>query len=213
MKFELPTDIISVYKPKRNMKTFIKLQPNIIKYFDWKPHNQITLTEVQDILSAQFGMEKTEVDRYTREAIRSTMRQHPGMNYVCSYTFADIANLKKWMLDIEIENYEYMVTLQSDTIQKMKAQKNTGSDDILENKKHVYQIERHKLIHLYSRDGVNFDDIETRGMVPLVVKFTLFHLLGKAPIPEETYSEWPMYLQFLIDMGYVEYKEPNTDKI
>ena len=65
------------------------------------------------------------------------------------------------------------------------------------------KITAHHLIHLYSADDLFFGAVDMQGMVPKIVRYSLFHLLGKAPIPEETYSEWYMYLQFLIDIGYV----------
>jgi hypothetical protein len=58
-------------------------------------------------------------------------------------------------------------------------------------------------LNIYSSDGVYIDDFQSYGGIPKIVRYSLFHLLGKAPIPEETYSEWYMFLQFLIDIGYV----------
>lgn len=63
-----------------------------------------------------------------------------------------------------------------------------------------FHIESHKLVHLYSVDGVTFNDVEFEGVVPLLIKFSVFHVLGKAPISDKTFSEWPIYLQFLMDI-------------
>ena len=66
-----------------------------------------------------------------------------------------------------------------------------------------YRVETYKLLHVLSEDGNYFYGMRSEGAVPRIIRFSLFHLLGKAPVPEETYSEWYLYLQFLMEIGYI----------
>ena len=59
------------------------------------------------------------------------------------------------------------------------------------------------MLHLYCDSDGWFADIDVSIVLPLVVLLSLYHLMGRAPVSEDTFSHWPLYLQFLIDIGYV----------
>lgn len=67
----------------------------------------------------------------------------------------------------------------------------------------VWVNSKYKLLDLYSSDEIHFGNFNAYGVLPIIVEYSLYYLLGKAPIPAEMCSRWSSYLQFLIDIGYV----------
>ena len=63
-------------------------------------------------------------------------------------------------------------------------------------------MNQYGLMHVFCDKDGYFSDVAIYGSVPMSVKCSIYHVLGKAPIPDEVFI-WPYYLQFLIDIGYI----------
>lgn len=203
--FTLPKNIMKIYEPKRNFLAIHGMEPHIKQRFDkWVPYPEITLEEAQQFIEQQFGMRK-----FVPKDIRTSYTIPANLQYVCSYEFGSVEDWKPWASEKEIEIFELSTSLRRQWIEKHQkelAQQTVPDPTIqagLQFDLDTYHRETHKLLHLYTLDGVHFDEIYRAGPLPMVIDFSLHHLLGKAPIPEEMYSHWPYYLQFLMDIEYI----------
>lgn len=212
MLFTLPKDMMQLYDPKKDIKNIRNLSAETKQHFEnWVPFPEVTLKEAELFLETQFKMQKVEVDKGKQQVIKEYLKyQHFRIQYVCSYQFAMFSDWEQWALKQEIEVYDMMKSFREKSIRTMQhqleSQKNTDVASLqysLQLEKETDYVETHKLIHLYTEDGIHFNDMQDFGPIPIVVRFSLLHLLGRAPIPEEAYSYWPFYLQFLIDIQYV----------
>ncbi|MBQ3120680.1 MAG: hypothetical protein IJC12_07375 [Peptococcaceae bacterium] len=154
-------------------------------------------------------MAKYDLDDSDQQVVKEHASRHPGMDYVCSYTFPNIEVRNRLSSQKEIEFYAYAKKMSEQTnavFEKKIAE--TGDPDgkialSLQYNKKSQQGDQYTLVHIYCDKDGYFSDAEIYGMMPNVAKYSLFHILGKAPVPEEVFSNWPKYLQFLIDIGYV----------
>lgn len=210
MLLHLPSDIVQSYIPKKNEEFFSIIKEQVMKYYDWNPLDNSSLQAVRDFLTNEIGMVEIRLDDTQENILPFLQSRIPEkLKYECTYTFPDAFVRDRWALPEEKEMYatdEKYYKIFVHEVQKKIASGNADSEMWglrLEREHKVQQITVHHLIHLYSADNFFFGAVDMQGMVPKIVRYSLFHLLGKAPIPEETYSEWYMYLQFLIDIGYV----------
>jgi len=207
---ELPADIVQIYSPKKNQMLFSQNAKEIIKKYDWVPCDSSTLQDVKYFLANKIGMTEVYLEAVRQDTLQIFQTFVPEkLKYECSYTFPDIHTRDKWALPEEKEMYALDIKYYAEFVNAAQKKITDKSVDVklwrdrLEREHERQKITAHHLIHLYSADDLFFGAVDMQGMVPKIVRYSLFHLLGKAPIPEETYSEWYMYLQFLIDIGYV----------
>ena len=204
--FTLPENIMEIYEPKRNFLAIHNMEPHIKQRFDkWVPYPEITLEEAQQFIEQQFGMRK-----FQPKDIRTSYAIPANLQYVCSYEFDSVEDWKPWALENEIEAFELSTSFRRQWIEKRQKElaQQAVPDPVtqagLQFDLDTYYEEVHTLLHLYTLDGVHFHEIYRAGSpFPKVIDFSLQHLLGKAPIPEEMYSNWPHYLQFLMDIAYI----------
>lgn len=57
-------------------------------------------------------------------------------------------------------------------------------------------------VNIYCDGDDYFSDIILHGTLPMIAECSLLHVLGKAPVPGVVFL-WEHYLQFLIDIGYI----------
>ena len=210
LQFQLPLDMMKWFDPYKNESKYIKGKDKIQHKCAWEPLPPISFGEMELFLTDIAGMIKVEQSPYEVNIILQNQgRDHPGMQYVCSYTFPDEKTRDKWALPNEINmnhdmDLEYKAQLEKypdELFLKANIETIWRTMEFCDTRR--FFVNKYKLLNVYSSDGVYFDDFQSYGGIPKIVRYSLFHLLGKAPIPEETYSEWYMYLQFLIDIGHV----------
>ena len=211
MNYTLSPNMAQYYDPKKNYGKMINMDREIMQRFhNWKPLPEISIKEAEAFLEGQFGMTKTELDEKAKTILlRNRLYYRLPMQYMGSYQFPEIQLWQQWALENELELFDYLRSVRTGNQERLRRELATATgnaqkiQDELQTESEYFHTESHKLIHLYSIDGVTFDDAEFEGLVPLLIKFSVFHLLGKAPISDETFSEWPMYLQFLMDIHYI----------
>ena len=215
--FHIPENILELYDPERYFQQFMRIQQldsvacgnKLTQYYDWKPLEPLTMAEAEWFIKYELGMVKYDLDDSNQQAVKEHASRHPGMDYVCSYTFPNIEVRNRLSSQKEIEFYAYAKKMSEQTnavFEKKIAE--TGDPDgkialSLQYNKKSQQGDQYTLVHIYCDKDGYFSDAEIYGMMPDVAKYSLFHILGKAPVPEEVFSNWPKYLQFLIDIGYV----------
>jgi hypothetical protein len=209
LQFQLSNDIVKYFDPHKKEQDCFK-ETNIMYRYDWKPMESISLEELDLFLTNIVGMAKIEQSPYHIDIIkRNLLHEHSNLRYVCSYTFLDEVHRNQWALPTELDLYCILDERYGKCLEQYHDEV-FFNDDIRE----IWRtagfcetwapfVDKYSLIDIYSLDDLYFDDFRSHGGLPKIVRYSLFHLLGKAPIPEETYSEWYMYLQFLIDIGYV----------
>lgn len=215
--FHIPENILQIYGPMEYLNQFIRLQQldsiacgnKMTQYYDWKPLEPLTMAEAEWFIEHEIGMVKRELDESDKEVVEEHSSCHPGMKYVCSYTFPNVETRNRLAAKKELEFYDFAekMATQTNAVFEQKIIE-TGDPDgkialSLYYNKRSQHYDKYMLLHVYSDREGYFSDVEIHGMMPLVAECSLFHVLGKAPIPQEVFSLWPHYLQFLIDIGYV----------
>ena len=194
---------METYQPKKNLDIFFEMGRDEKWLYQWEPIELISIREVQLLMSSYFGAEKVSENQIRQQQIEEFVLQKPDVQYECSYTFADSMNMEEWMSKEEKELVKEMEDIHHEFIKNIVSKKNRNWEKSLQDEEQRYYIDKHGLLHFYKDSNGIFVDLQIFGFVPKIVKFSLYHLLGKAPRSNETYSEWAMYLQFLIDIGYI----------
>jgi len=215
--FHIPGNILEIFDPWKNYRLFIDMEQRrlpqydkpITHYFDWKPLPSITIVEAEQFFQEELGMVKVEIDDLEQEFIVSRQYLHEGMQYTCTYMCPNHEVRNKWATQKEKIDYVSTQKVCDDAVKLMLDRADeTGDPDGLY-KKYAAEWERRKqrddalMLHLYCDSDGWFADIDVSIVLPLVVLLSLYHLMGRAPVSEDTFSHWPLYLQFLIDIGYV----------
>ena len=213
MLFLLPEDIVKTYQPQKNVHVLSAMDLETRRKFDtWKPCAAITIEELDRILVRQFHMKKVIIGDGIKGALLANLKQEDiQQQYMCSYVFANADDWKRWAMADEVELGEFLQEIREGNIEKLEneIENETNPTKITEleyrlTQEHAnYQLETNKLLHVLSENGIHFHGMHSEGAIPRIIRFSLFHLSGKAPVPEETYSEWHLYLQFLIEIGYI----------
>ena len=111
--FHIPENILEIFDPWKNYRLFIDMEQRrlpqynkpITHYFDWKPLPPITIAEAEQFFQEELGMVRAEIDALDRDLIEKKQFHHKGMQYECSYMYADIGARNKWATQEEIEQY------------------------------------------------------------------------------------------------------------
>lgn len=213
MLFLLSENIVKTYQPRKNVQVISDLDASLKCGLDsWKPYTEISIEVLDDILVKLFHMKKVVVTEDRRESLLANL-ENEGITqqYMCSYEFESADDWQRWAMSDELELGKFLQELREGNIAKLKTEKKnevrqTKIEELecrLEQEYANYRMETYKLLHVLSEDGEYFHGMRSEGAIPRIIRFSLFHLSGKAPIPEETYSEWYLYLQFLMEIGYI----------
>lgn len=213
MMFLLSEDIVQKYRPRKDVHAISAMDESVKCRMDfWEPCEEITIEALDDILVRLFCMKKVIIAKETKESLSANL-EHEGITqqYICSYMFENTDAWKRWAMSDEIELSDFLQEIREGNIAKLENEKKNEINQAkiqeleyrLEQECASYRVERYKLIHVLSEDGNHFHGMRSEGAIPRIIRFSLFHLSGKAPIPEETYSEWYLYLQFLMEIGYI----------
>ena len=214
--FHIPEDILDKYNPIKNYRLFTDMEQqrlpqydkHITHYFDWKPLPPVTIEETEQFLKKELGMIKIEVDDTEQEFIESRRYLHEGMTYACTYVCPNIETRNKWASPKEKMDFAASQKAYDDAVKLMLDRAVETGDPNGLFKKYAAEWERRKLrddymmLNLYCDADGWFADIDVI-IEPMIVVCSLYHLMGRAPVPEDTFSHWTFYLQFLIDIGYV----------
>ena len=213
MLYRLSNDIVSTFCPKNTIRAVDELPKDMREKLKlWQPIEEVNLNELDRILTETFCMEQYILPNKKIIALSEDLvYENVKHKYISTYTFKQEDDWRKWALPDELFLADYLDNIRKNNIAKYLKEKRTVKADetlsalneMISQEEYNHWLEKHKLVHILSTDGVGFHDIRVEGDLPSIILYSLFHLLGKAPIPEETYSEWYMYLQFLIDIGYV----------
>jgi len=91
------------FDPYKNESKYIKGKDKILHKCAWDPLPPISFGEMELFLTDIAGMIKVEQSPYEVNIILQNQgRDHPGMQYICSYTFPDEKTRDKWALPNEI---------------------------------------------------------------------------------------------------------------
>ena len=214
--FHIPEQIARNFDSDKNWELFFNhlissedcMNNRMTRYYDWEAQPPLTMAEAEQFIEHEIGMVKIELDDFSRKLLQKRLCRCPGMQYVCTYTYPTLDALDCLATEKEIKNRilgeKLFVQSRKDCL---KIIEKTGDPDgelqaMIEEEDRAAYMNQYGLMHVFcDRDGY-FSDADIHGPVPMAVKCSVYHVLGKAPIPDEVFL-WTAYLQFLIDIGYV----------
>ena len=215
--FHIPENILELYEPVSFHKLFFRMQQvdsmalgnKLTQYYDWEPLDLLTMAEAEWFMENELGMVKVEPDEKEQQLIESRADRHLKMQYVCTYVYPDIKARNRLATQEEIEGFHSADKIMDNSIEMFteKAMNNVNNAktwyDIAEDWKRRKERDKQIPIHLYCDEQGKFADIDYHPVMPKIAQYSLYHVLGWAPVPEETFSSWQYYLKFLVDIGYV----------
>ena len=214
--FHIPEQIARSFDPYKNWELFFNhlissedcANNRMTRYYDWEAQPPLTMAEAEWFIEHEIGMVKIELDDFSRKLLHDRLCRCPGMQYVCTYTYPTPDARDHLATEKEINKHilseKLFVQHRKDCLKNIEK---TGDPDgewraMIEEEDRAAYMNQYGLMHvLCDRDGY-FSDADIHGPVPRAVKCSVYHVLGKAPIPDEVFL-WTAYLQFLIDIGYV----------
>jgi len=224
--FHIPEQIARSFDPDKNWERFFKhlisseacMNNRMTRYYDWEPQPLISMAEAEQFIEHEIGMVKIELDDFSRELLQERLCRCPGMQYVCTYTYPTLDVRDRLATEKEIQNNilseKWFAQHRKNCLKNIEK---TGDPDgerqaMIDEEDRAAHMNRYGLMHvLCDREGY-FSDADIHGPVPKAVQCSMYHVLGKAPIPDEVFV-WTWYLQFLIDIGYINDFVPNITAV